>query len=92
MTSWKFNPEVSLGHMVQILALIIGLTAGWFQFVAQLQRNEARTTLVQSELSAKIEMNTMRVNSLQVSVEDKLRFIAESVADLKAARQERPRQ
>lgn len=97
MTGIKFSPEVSLGHLIQlgaffasVLGSVAALVAVYFYLKQDIQANAAQIAQIQIELTAQIQMNTMRVDATQAAIQttqtainDKLRFVADAMADLK---------
>lgn len=83
MPEFRFNPEISMGHAVQILTLIIGLIAGYYQIKSDVAAARSEMSVAQVSLEGRLEVNEVRLTSLTNSIDDKLRFIAEQIAELK---------
>lgn len=86
MSGITFKPELSIGHVLQIVALIIGLTAGYYQLKADIAASETAAKLADTTMSAQISANEVRIDNLTLRIEDKLRFIADQIGEIKADR------
>lgn len=91
MPRFQFDPKLSLGHIGQILALIVGLTAGYFQLKADAAETRQKMALLESQTNARIDANTARIETQGAMLTQRLDWIGQTLeqlrADLQAARQ-----
>lgn len=81
----QFDPKISWGHIAQLIALIVGLTAGYFDLAGRIK-------IMELTLHARIEANTARIEAQGGMLTQRLDWIGQTLeqmrADLEAARQQ----
>ena len=84
--SFRFNPEISWGHVMQAVLIIIGLTAGYVQLKADVQaRTEALSaaiTISKLETSREVDANRSKIEAQNQVIAAQLGAIREAIGQV----------
>jgi len=84
--SFRFNPEISWGHVMQAVLIIVGLTAGYVQLKADVQaRTEtlsAAITIAKLETSREVDANRSKIEAQNQVIAAQLGAIREAIGQV----------
>ena len=70
MSSLEFDPRMSIGNVLSISAVVVGIIAGWFAFESRLALAEDRMERRVAADSANDQRNDARISKLENAFDD----------------------
>lgn len=93
MPQVRFNTDLSLGNVITIITLIVGLTAGWQVMAADVKSNKDAIALLDRRLSStetdvdmalqRLADDRLQVTTLLTELQTDVRYLRSSVDELK---------